>query len=137
MIWQIFWCARISKRVSRAIFWIIFQKFKKKNRQIVAGYKCDGCGQEPIKGGRFTCQECDSDHQNQPNSGIDFCLECAPKGLVLEDKPLHTSAHNLRPVRKKLTELPTATADLDYLFQNNYLDSNFVNKSWWQIVPDD
>ena len=113
-----------------------FSKIQKKNRQIVAGYKCDGCGQEPIKGGRFTCQECDSD-QNQPNSGVDFCLECAPKGLVLEDKPLHTSAHNLRPVRKKLTELPTATADLDYLFQNNYLDSNFVNKSWWQIVPDD
>jgi hypothetical protein len=26
---------------------------------------------------------------------------------------------------------------LDYLFQNNYLDSNFVNKSWWQMVPDD
>ena len=119
----------------RAIFLFIFQKFKK-NRQIVAGYKCDGCGQEPIKGGRFTCQECDSD-QSQPDSGIDFCLECAPKGLVLEDKPSHTSAHNLRPVRKKLTELPTATADLDYLFQNNYLDSNFVNKSWWQIVPDD
>jgi len=93
------------------------------------GYKCDGCGQEPIKGGRFTCQECDSD-QNQPNSGIDLCLECAPKGLVFEDKPSHSSAHNLRPVRKKLTELPTATADLDYLFQNNYLDSNFVNKSW-------
>ena len=49
------------------------------------------------------------------------------KGLVLEDKPAHTSSHTLRPVRKKLTELPTATADLDYLFQNNYLDSNFVN----------
>ena len=89
------------------------------------GYKCDGCGQEPIKGGRFTCLECDKD-QSQI-SGIDFCLECAPKGLYFDEKPSHTSNHNLRPVRKKLTELPTATADLDYLFQNNYLDSNFVN----------
>ena len=88
------------------------------------GYKCDGCGQEPIKGGRFTCLECESDQ----NSGIDFCLECAPKGLALEDKPSHDpSTHNLRPVRKKMTELPSATADLDYLFQNNYLDPNFVN----------
>jgi hypothetical protein len=52
------------------VTYIIFQKLKKKNRQIVAGYKCDGCGQEPIKGGRFTCQECDSD-QNQPNSGTE------------------------------------------------------------------
>jgi len=90
------------------------------------GYKCDGCGQEPIKGGRFTCLECDKD-QSQISGGIDFCLECAPKGLVSDEKPSHTSNHNLRPVRKKMTELPTATADLDYLFQNNYLDSNFVN----------
>ena len=72
----------------------------------------------------FSCLEYESDQ----NSGIDFCLECAPKGLALEDKPSHDpSTHNLRPVRKKMTELPSATADLDYLFQNNYLDPNFVN----------
>ena len=23
-----------------------------------SGYKCDGCGQDPIRGGRFTCLEC-------------------------------------------------------------------------------
>ena len=25
------------------------------------GYKCDGCGQDPIRGGRFTCLECSDD----------------------------------------------------------------------------
>ena len=26
-----------------------------------SGYKCDGCGQDPIRGGRFTCLECSDD----------------------------------------------------------------------------
>jgi len=84
------------------------------------GYKCDGCGKEPIKGGRFTCLECDTDDQ------VDFCLDCAPKGITFEDKANHKTEHKLRPVRKKLTDLPSATADADYLFQTNYLDPNFV-----------
>ena len=53
---------------------------------------------------------------------------CPKRASALEDEPSHDpSTHNLRPVRKKMTELPSATADLDYLFQNNYLDPNFVN----------
>ena len=87
------------------------------------GFKCDGCGIEPIKGGRFTCLDC----ENSVEDSIDFCLECAPKEDILELKPWHLSGHRLRPVRKRVSDLPSATADVDYLFQNNYLDPNFVN----------
>ena len=89
------------------------------------GFKCDGCGLDPIRGGRFTCLECD---QNNDIS-IDFCLECAPKGLLVQDKPEHTLDHILKPIRKKLMTdkiLPSNTADKDYLIQSNYLDPNFV-----------
>jgi len=85
------------------------------------GYKCDGCGADPIQGGRFTCVQCDAN-----DIDIDFCLNCAPKGLVVQDKPEHTLDHTLKPVRKKPDFLPTNTADKDYLIQSNYLDPNFI-----------
>ena len=62
------------------------------------------------------------------NNSVDFCLDCAPKDLILDDKPEHTLEHQLKPVRKKMTELPSSTADKDYLcLTQNYLDPNFVN----------
>ena len=104
------------------------------------GYKCDGCGQEPIRGGRFTCIECIERFRDDMcnvasdfTSSVDFCLDCAPKGLILENKPDHTFEHQLKPVRKKrlgddLCDLPSSTADKDYLYlTQNYLDPNFVN----------
>ena len=85
------------------------------------GYKCDGCGLDPIQGGRFTCIECSDNFDT-----IDFCLTCAPKGLVVQDKPQHTPDHQLKAVRKKADFLPSNTADKDYLIQSNYLDPNFI-----------
>ncbi len=85
------------------------------------GYRCDGCGQDPIKGGRFICIECDL-----KNDSVDFCLDCAPKNLALDDKPTHLPSHEMRPVRKKLIKDGGGSVDNDYLFQNNYLDPNFL-----------
>lgn len=84
---------------------------------IHSGYKCDGCGMDPIQGGRFTCSDC----------FVDFCLECAPKNLDIEQHD--SKSHKLRAVRKKIKTLlaSSSTADSDYLFHNNYLDPNFVN----------
>ena len=87
------------------------------------GYKCDGCGLDPIQGGRFTCVQCNDNN----DIDIDFCLNCAPKGLSVQDKPEHTLDHTLKPVRKKQSDfLPSNTADKDYLIQSNYLDPNFI-----------
>jgi hypothetical protein len=60
------------------------------------------------------------------DGGVDFCLDCAPKGIKLDDKPEHLAHHCLKAVRKKLTDLPSSTADKDYLYQTNYLDPNYV-----------
>lgn len=83
---------------------------------------------EPIKGGRFTCSDCDNIEQDEFGEySVDFCLDCAPKGLILDTKPNHKPDHILRPVRRKLNGELTTLVDKDYLYQtDNYLDPNYV-----------
>ena len=96
------------------------------------GYKCDGCGQDPILGGRFTCIDCaKKDHS------VDYCCECAPISSQLQSVGKdfgHTCSHTLRPVRRRVTFLqwkkkcPENTRDRDYLIEatmGNYLDPNY------------
>ncbi len=80
-----------------------------------AGFRCDGCDVSPIVGGRFQCAECLA-----PDT-VDFCCECAPKGLEVAGGR-HDRSHVLRPVRKK------TTVDQEYWVVSNsgYLDPNFV-----------
>ena len=96
------------------------------------GYKCDGCGQDPILGGRFTCVDCAKfDHS------IDYCCECAPTVSRLKSigKEFgHTPDHNFRPVRKRVDSMQWKrkhngnTRDKDYMIEatmGNYLDPNY------------
>ena len=78
------------------------------------GFRCDGCDRSPIVGGRFQCSVCVA-----PDT-VDFCCECAPKGLEVGDH--HKGDHVLKPVRKK------AALDQEYwvLGSQGYLDPNFV-----------
>ena len=59
-----------------------------------AGFRCDGCNVEPIIGGRFQC----TNEVCKGSDTVDFCCECAPKGLQMGK---HDKDHILRPVRKK------------------------------------
>lgn len=83
------------------------------------GFRCDGCNQEPILGGRFQCSDClDTDT-------VDFCCNCAPKGLEIGN---HKKDHKLKPVRIKVVK--TLLVDRDYIgpsasSSRNYLDPNF------------
>ncbi len=81
------------------------------------GFRCDGCGVEPILGGRFQCADCVGGEDT-----IDFCCECAPKGLELSGCVRHKSTHQLKPVRKR--NVPGV--DTEYWQSGSYLDTNFV-----------
>ena len=96
------------------------------------GYKCDGCGQDPILGGRFTCVDCArTDHS------VDFCCECAPRSSKIQNVGVdfgHDINHTIRPVRKRENSLGcmakgiVGTMDKDYLIESrlgNYLDPNY------------
>ena len=81
------------------------------------GFRCDGCDVEPIVGSRFQCSEC-----LHPDT-VDFCCECAPKGLEVGAN--HKRTHVLKPVRKKKTV--NSGADKEYRnAARNYLDPNFM-----------
>ena len=95
------------------------------------GYKCDGCGQDPILGGRFTCVDCAKNDQS-----IDLCCDCAQKLPRLKRIGIeigHKYSHKIRPVRKRLNDVPSReslckTRDQDYFIQSktgNYLDPNY------------
>ena len=96
------------------------------------GYKCDGCGQDPILGGRFTCVDC-----AKKEYSVDFCCECAPKASKLKNIGMefdHRPDHILRPVRSRVNETCFAEKrrnimrDKDYLIETksgNYLDPNY------------
>lgn len=79
------------------------------------GFRCDGCNVEPIVGARFQCAQC-----VRPDT-VDFCVECAPKGLAVGN---HTRDHPLKPVRKKFKK---SFVDKEYsnTAAKNYLDPNF------------
>jgi len=81
-----------------------------------SGFRCDGCGREPIVGGRFQCTVC------LGGDTVDFCCECAPKGLCAAGGSGHTAEHALRPVRLKADVGP----DREYAAKKSYLDPNFV-----------
>ena len=83
------------------------------------GFRCDGCDVEPIVGGRFQCVDC------LKNDTVDFCLECAPKGLKIGDK--HDKSHKLKPVRRKRDFL-SSTVDAEYreTAKMGYLNPNFT-----------
>jgi len=84
------------------------------------GFRCDGCGIDPIVGGRFQCSECIGGVDT-----VDFCCECAPKGLTLNSVS-HLADHTLKPVRLKLTH-STLDAEYSVAGRSGYLDPNFVN----------
>ena len=81
------------------------------------GFRCDSCGVEPIRGGRFQCvdREC-----IEGEDTVDLCCECAPKGLSLGR---HRPSHAMRPARKKRMR---PLIDRDYQTTKNYLDTNFA-----------
>ena len=97
------------------------------------GYKCDGCGQDPILGGRFTCVDC-----AKKEHSIDLCCECAPNLSQIPNIGIdygHKHEHMIRPVRKREgNDLQmngkrlSNTLDRDYLIESklgNYLDPNY------------
>ena len=96
------------------------------------GYKCDGCSQDPILGGRFTCVDC-----ARKEYSVDFCCECAPKASKLQNIGVdfdHRPDHILRPVRSRVNDISSLgkymnnTRDKDYLIESNlgnYLDPNY------------
>ncbi|XP_061099730.1 ZZ-type zinc finger-containing protein 3 isoform X2 [Conger conger] len=79
------------------------------------GYKCDGCGTEPIQGVRWHCREC------PPDVAIDFCSNCSD---CLYKTETHKPDHQLEPVFQ-----PEAFLDRDYCLPQgtgyNYLDPNY------------
>jgi hypothetical protein len=84
------------------------------------GFRCDGCGCSPIAGGHFQCADCLRASTKAGAGGVDtvdFCCDCAPKGLDLP--PHHKGHHVLRPMRKR-------HLNADYSTRRNYLDPNFV-----------
>ncbi|EZA51491.1 hypothetical protein DMN91_000557 [Ooceraea biroi] len=84
------------------------------------GYKCAGCGEDPLKGTRWHCAEC--------YSGIDLCGDCAVTQFESE-KPVHDPSHRLIPMKPPQC---TRSYDVDYFPQSfsassyNYLDPNFL-----------
>ena len=94
------------------------------------GYKCDGCGQDPILGGRFTCVDC-----VKKDESIDLCCECAPKISQLKRLGAefgHKNDHTIRPVRKRVDDSARKNRsdmiDKDYIVKTkmgNYLDPNY------------
>ena len=97
------------------------------------GYKCDGCGKDPILGGRFICVDC-----AKKGESIDLCCECAPKISQLKRIGAefgHKSEHTIRPVRKRFDDTHKKeenicgnTRDKDYFVETkmgNYLDPNY------------
>eukprot|EP01127_Copromyxa_protea_P022711 TRINITY_DN8296_c0_g1_i1.p2 TRINITY_DN8296_c0_g1~~TRINITY_DN8296_c0_g1_i1.p2 ORF type:complete len:425 (-),score=67.06 TRINITY_DN8296_c0_g1_i1:1350-2591(-) len=86
------------------------------------GYKCDGCGTEPIVGSRWKCLEC-PDYRP-----IDLCNDCHSKGW---SNSYHTHHHKLDQITQ-----PTYFMDQDYArYQINeetedgttsYLDPTFM-----------
>ncbi|KAJ8357381.1 hypothetical protein SKAU_G00201750 [Synaphobranchus kaupii] len=79
------------------------------------GYKCDGCGTEPIQGVRWHCRDCPQD------VAIDFCSNCSD---CLYKTETHKPNHQLEPVFQSDTFL-----DRDYCLPQstgyNYLDPNY------------
>ncbi|XP_015604351.1 ZZ-type zinc finger-containing protein 3 isoform X4 [Cephus cinctus] len=84
------------------------------------GYKCSVCGEDPLKGTRWHCAECEN--------GIDLCADCAVVQLETEH-PIHPVSHKLTVVRPPQS---TKSYDTDYFPQSfnsssyNYLDPNFL-----------
>eukprot|EP01133_Synstelium_polycarpum_P015867 gene15867-18855_t len=79
------------------------------------GYKCDGCGSEPIIGDRWKCEECLSE--------IDLCSKCHD---TYEEIGTHRSSHHMSIHRT----VDIYYLDDDYKFsyqggESNYLDSNY------------
>ncbi|XP_036410638.1 ZZ-type zinc finger-containing protein 3 [Megalops cyprinoides] len=79
------------------------------------GYKCDGCGTEPIQGTRWHCRDCPQD------VAVDFCSNCSD---CLFKTETHKPDHRLEPVYQADTFL-----DRDYCLPQstgyNYLDPNY------------
>ncbi|KAF7382192.1 ZZ-type zinc finger-containing protein 3 [Vespula maculifrons] len=84
------------------------------------GYKCVVCGEEPLKGTRWHCLEC--------QNGIDLCGDCAVAQIEAEN-PTHDPLHKLIPIKQSQY---SQSYDLDYFPQSfnnssyNYLDPNFL-----------
>lgn len=80
-----------------------------------AGFKCDGCGMEPIQGVRWHCQDC------PPDCAVDFCGNCSDCVFKTES---HKPTHRLEPFYQAETFL-----DRDYCLPHstgyNYLDPNY------------
>ncbi|XP_065185642.1 ZZ-type zinc finger-containing protein 3-like [Sycon ciliatum] len=68
-----------------------------------AGYQCDGCGQAPLSGIRWHCEDCPEENS------LDFCNDCVDRCNV--DTATHLKEHNLKPIRPIP---PTAFFGQDY-----------------------
>lgn len=85
-----------------------------------SGYKCTLCEEEPLKGTRWHCEDCQGE--------TDLCGDCAVAQLESE-APMHPPSHKLRAVRPSQSN---RSYDTDYFPQNfsntsyNYLDPNFL-----------
>ena len=56
---------------------------------------------------------------------MDFCCDCAPKGLAVGSN--HKKTHILKPVRRKKTTADNIGADKEYgAAARSYLDPNFM-----------
>ncbi|XP_015182795.1 PREDICTED: ZZ-type zinc finger-containing protein 3 [Polistes dominula] len=86
------------------------------------GYKCMVCREEPLKGTRWHCLQC--------QTGVNLCGDCAVAQIGAEN-PTHDPSHRLIPVKPPQY---SQSYDVDYSplnFNNtsynyNYLDPNFL-----------
>ncbi|XP_012256270.2 ZZ-type zinc finger-containing protein 3 [Athalia rosae] len=99
-------------------------KAEKGNEQLRAyshiGYRCLVCKEEPLKGTRWHCKDCEGE--------MNFCGDCAVAQWET-DTPIHPPSHRLIAVRPTQSN---RTYDSDYFSQSfnnssyNYLDPNFL-----------
>ena len=69
-----------------------------------AGYQCDGCGQSPLSGIRWHCQDCPE------HNSVDFCNDCVDHCSIESD--IHLRTHHMKPIRPPPS---SELIDQDYL----------------------
>lgn len=84
------------------------------------GYKCDGCGVEPIRGARWACVECPA------HRSVDLCRQCWNKPFRA---PSHRPQHRLERIER--AEARPYFADETWEDEAgedayNYLDPSFM-----------
>ncbi|KAF4520416.1 hypothetical protein B566_EDAN003987 [Ephemera danica] len=110
------------------------------SNELQDGYSCDGCGEDPLQGTRWHCQDCGTN-----KISYDLCSDCLASSVLHESgashtntppiyfPPQHTVYHHFCPIQKQpqpIVSNPNASSwDPDYLASSssyNYLDPNFM-----------